>query len=180
MTEPSPELLRTLLRYEPRTGKLFWRARHFDMFETKRAFSIWNNRFAEKTAFTARNNGGYFVGTIFGGSYLAHRVIWAMTNNKWPPQEIDHISGVRHDNRFANLRKVSRSENQRNVKLRKDNISGHVGVNWDVRVQKWRSRIFVKGRKISLGYFTDKAAAIATRLAAEIKFGYHRNHGRAA
>ena len=178
MNQLTPELLRTLLRYDPKTGKLFWRPRLFDMFQTKRAFSNWNNRFAEKAAFTARNTGGYFVGTIFGRSYLAHRVIWAITNGAWPKDQIDHISGARDDNNFSNLREASGSENQRNAKLRKDNTSGHVGVHWCNTTRKWRAKINVSGDTKVLGQFADKATAIATRLAAEVEFGYHVNHGR--
>src|SRR5690606_15171174 len=48
-----------------------------------------------------------------------------------------HINGNRRDNRRANLRVVSNSENQMNRRPRKDNRSGHTGVSWDAKSRKW-------------------------------------------
>ena len=63
-----------------------------------------------------------------GKMYLAHRLAWFFVYNAWPENEIDHINGVRDDNRIENLRDVPHWLNQRNAKRRSDNTSGVVGV----------------------------------------------------
>jgi hypothetical protein len=117
---------------------------------------------------------------IFGTVYLAHRVIWAMQTGAWPEAQIDHISGVRHDNRWLNLRSVTRAENQKNMQVRSDNTSGYSGIGWSERTRKWRTRIFVDGKEHHIGDFHDINDAIAARKAAEAEHGFHPNHGRAA
>lgn len=57
-------------------------------------------------------------------------------------------------------------------KLHTDNKSGHKGVTWMASREKWRAYIGFKGKQISLGYFENKADAIAARKAAEEK--YHK------
>lgn len=178
----SPIILRSLLRYEPETGKLYWLPRDTTLFRegkipVERACRIWNSRYADKEAFTA-NSRGYRVGGIFGRTYEAHRVIWAITHGEWPSDKSDHENGVRNDNRIANLRDVSTQENGKNSKLPSSNTSGVIGVGWRQQKAKWRASIRAEGRHIHLGYFTDFDAAVSARKAAEARYGFHRNHGR--
>ena len=42
-----------------------------------------------------------------------HRAAWALYYGRWP-SEIDHLNGIKTDNRLCNLREVSRSENDQN------------------------------------------------------------------
>ncbi|MNI99246.1 AP2 domain protein [compost metagenome] len=58
------------------------------------------------------------------------------------------------------------------AKLHIDNKSGHKGVRWNEQRQKWTAHIGFKGKQITLGYFSEKADAIAARKAAEEK--YHK------
>lgn len=44
---------------------------------------------------------------------------------------VDHNNRNTLDNRKSNLKNASKSENNRNHKLRKDSTSGISGVNWD-------------------------------------------------
>ena len=182
---PSPELLRKLLRYEPETGKLFWRERTPDLFKdgkysAERNCAAWNGAWSGKEAFTAIDGQGYKVGSIFCCDYTAHRVIWAMVHGEWPIKQIDHINGIRDDNRITELRDVTHEENSKNQKRPLTNTSGVVGVSWYGRVQKWHARIQVGGKPKHLGYFTDFNEAVAARKAAEVKHGFHENHGRAS
>lgn len=179
---PSPELLRKLLRYEPDTGKLYWRERTPDMFvDGKRSAEwcckSWNIRFSGKEAFTAFRN-GYLYGSIFCRSYSAHRVIWAIYFGEWPLDDIDHINGGRSDNRIKNLRSVARSENMKNKKLPLNNTSGVMGVFWANLEKRWYAQITCDGKLKHLGKFLNKDDAIAARKAAEVKYGFHANHGR--
>ena len=172
-----PELLRQLLRYDPETGKLFWRPRPLEMFKAERDQRRWNSRYAGQEAFASRRAGGYRQGDIFDRTYLTHRIIWAMTHDEWPEQ-IDHINGNPADNRLSNLRAVSQSENMRNQRRRTDNASGVTGIHWHKQHSKWHAYIATDNGRVHLGTFETREAAISARQAAERSHGYHQNHGR--
>ena len=84
--------------------------------------------------------------------------------------EIDHINLCRYDNRKENLRVVTTSQNQMNVGIRKNNNSGVSGVNWDSATNKWRARICINNRRISLDVYDDINDAIEARKQAEEKY----------
>lgn len=170
----TPELCRQLLRYEPDTGRLFWRARSFDRFPDIRSAKIWNTRFANKEAFTARSK-GYNIGTIDYVMVKAHRVAWAIYHGEWP-EVIDHINGDPGDNRIGNLRSVSQAENMTNLSMRANNSSGVVGVY--LSDGSWVAEIKIQGRRKYLGSFKSIEDAASARKAAELEFGFHKNHGR--
>ena len=186
MTKPilTPEMLRKLLRYEPDTGMLFWRVRPVEMFDDGKKHTAehickwWNAHYAGAEALKAVNSNGYKTGHIFNIIYRSQRVIWAMETGTWP-NEIDHIDHDRTNNRFENLRAATRQENTRNKSLGVANTSGIIGVHWDKRRQKWRATIGIDWKHKHLGWFTNKAEAAVVRKAAEIKHGFHPNHGRA-
>jgi len=180
---PSPELLRQLLSYDPDTGLLMWLRRPVEMFASggrlpTLSAATWNSKFADKTAFTAKNANGYHVGIVFYQLIFAHRAIWAMSHGAWPDQYIDHINGVRTDNRIANLRSVTRQENMRNAARPKRNTSGVIGVYLDKTCGKWIASIKVDSRQIHLGRFASFNDAVVARKAAEVEWGFHANHGR--
>jgi hypothetical protein len=184
MTNPPPrddldvELLRKLLTYDPETGKLTWLARPREMFTNDGYRVAWCKKYAGKEAGSLAWDGYRNVG-IFTTRYRAHRLAWALHFGRWPAQGLDHINGDRADNRIANLREATQSENQRNRCLPKGHKSGVYGVRWDGK--KWEA--FIKGnegRNKYLGWFDDFDAAVAARRQAERELGYHENHGRAA
>jgi hypothetical protein len=174
---PPIETLRQLLDYDPASGILTWKPRPRDMFANNdlRICNTWNTRYAGKEALGSVDSGhGYKVGAINGASYLAHRVAWTMQTGLSPKGEIDHINGNRSDNRFANLRDVTKSENQRNAVRRSDNTSGVTGVFWHKASGKWQAT----AGNDRVGLFADKEAAIAARRKAIRERGYHANHGK--
>lgn len=178
---PSPEVLRSLIDYNPETGALTWRERAEGWFLKSSECKRWNARYAGGPAFTATLTGGYLGGRILGSSAIsAHRLAWAWVYGEWPDAEIDHINGDKADNRISNLRLVTKVTNGQNCARSRRNTSGRTGVFWHVRMQRWQSSIMVEGRLIHLGTFTDKGDAIAAREAAERKYGFHENHGRPA
>lgn len=103
----------------------------------------------------------------------AHIVAFLLVTGKWPSGEIDHINGSRFDNRWQNLRHVTRKENAKNNAMRCDNTSGVTGVVWHRQAQKWWARIGTK----SLGTFDSLEDARAVRLAAQADDGYTERHG---
>lgn len=68
---------------------------------------------------------------------------------------VDHISRNRLDNRRRNLRYVTPSQNVINSKRRDDNKSGFRGVYWREDIEKWRTRITLRGKILNLGSFDD-------------------------
>src|SRR5690606_2030193 len=171
---PTPEQLRQLLRYEPETGKLFWRERTPDMFEdgeqtAEHACKIWNSRFAGEEAFQSRS-GGYSVGTVWGRRLLAHHVCWAIAHNEWPTSHIDHRNGVRDDNRVTNIRLATRSQNNQNVRSQRGSSSIYKGVTYDKERGKWMAGIKKDFRRRNIGrYETEIEAALAhDRVAVEL------------
>jgi hypothetical protein len=167
---PSVEYLRKRLRYEPETGKLFW-------LDCEDMPNCWRAKWSGKAAFTAVGFWGYRIGAINNVSFLAHRISYALHHGNWPSDQIDHINGVRDDNRIANLRVVSPQENLRNASMRSDNTSGVCGVYWHKQTEKWQARIKVDGRFKHLGLFTSIEAAAAARAEASVKYGYTDRHG---
>lgn len=173
----TPELLRKLLKYEPETGRLYWLVREEDICPIYKYRNIFNKRYAGKEAFS-KTSDGYIQGTAFGFRFFAHRVAWAMHYGEWPKCQIDHINGNQSDNRIVNLRDVSYSENCKNRRLISTNKTGAMGVYWDDRHQKWGARLMSNYTTIKLGLFNEKKDAISARKKAEIKYGFHPNHGR--
>lgn len=178
---PEQSVLLQLLRYEPETGKLFWRERGVEWFPAKtpsRAASLcrlWNSRYAGAEAFTCLSD-GYRTGAVFGANYKAHRVIWKMETG-CDPDHMDHVNGVRTDNRLGNLRDVSLADNARNRRIPSNNKTGIVGV------YRWAHNdcvywVATSPSKKSGTYFHCIGQAIRARSAAEKAHGFHENHGR--
>lgn len=174
------EQAKELLRLEPKAGQLFWRDRPSSMFTTEAHWRMWNTRFAGKEAFVTIRGRGYLGGVVFGKFYSAHRVCWLLHYGEWPHGDIDHINGVRTDNRIFNLRDTSKTENMRNSWMRSNNTSGVTGVYWFASVGKWRAHIKVDGKQHHLGYFDNIEDAAAARASANEEYGFSKRHGRAA
>jgi hypothetical protein len=173
----TPEICRQLLRYEPETGKLFWRERGSEWFsESKNRWGgvhsaasraqTWNARYAGTEAFTASGDDGYLRGAILGKSQLAHRIVWAVAYGVWPSNEVDHVNMDRADNRISNLREADHSENNRNRSVQSNNTSGRKCVSWHKRAGKWRAHIVLHGKQRHLGLFATADEAYAAYLAA--------------
>ena len=124
------------------------------------------------------NSNGYIQICLERKIVLAHRLAWFLTNGILPKEEIDHINGNRSDNRIVNLREATRSENQQNAKLRKDNSSGTKGVVWNKRHQRWAVVIQINKKPTYFGEYLLKGEAEAVAKAARSK--HHdrfANHG---
>ena len=63
-----------------------------------------------------------------GKTYKAHRMAWLYVYGELPDCEIDHINGVRHDNRICNLRPATSKNNKHNCGIMKTNSTGFRGV----------------------------------------------------
>jgi hypothetical protein len=106
----------------------------------------------------SKGRNGYRYISIDGRSYLAHRLAWLYVNGEWPSEQVDHVNGDRGDNRIANLRLATPSENGQNRK--RPLSSNRVGL-LGVFVDKGRfvARICANGRTKHLGTFDSAEAA---------------------
>jgi hypothetical protein len=150
---PSPDVLRQLLRYEPDTGKLFWRKRGPEWFLSLRSWKRWNTCFADRMAMNQANTHGYMQGTLLSRKEQAHTVIWIMQTGRPPKVCIDHKDGCRSNNRWDNLREATVAENNRNRRLNGSSASGVKGVTWNKARSKWQARIVTDGTHVFLGLF---------------------------
>lgn len=173
----SVDELRQLLRYDPDTGDLFWLTRDVSSFKAISRGRTWNSRNAGKKAGTL-DPSGYRKIMLKGTPRWAHRVAWALFYGAWPEKHIDHVNGNCSDNRIANLRCVSHSDNMKNVKKPVTNKSGVVGVFWCQKSEKWKAAIQVDGVSMHIGLYSCFNDAVAARRKAERQYGFHANHGR--
>ena len=118
------------------------------------------------------NMQGYRRISINRINYLSHRLAWLYTHGAWPESMIDHINGIKDDNRISNLREATRSQNYMNVSMQKNNTSGYKGVSFDKRHGKWQAVCGLNGKIKHIGYFdTAELASLAYEAFAKISFG---------
>ncbi len=180
---PSQEILNELLRFDPKSGLLYWKVRKPEHFKgvnsaiIERDCNAFNSRYALKEALAYIDFHGYKVGKILNKKRRAHRVIWKMVNNQ-EPSEIDHIDGNGLNNKIDNLRAADRKINTKNSSMSCTNTSGVTGVIWHKRMEKWQARINSDGKRYNLGSFKTIEEAAKVRKAADKKYEFHENHGR--
>ena len=109
--------------------------------------------------------------------HLAHRLAFLYMDGSFPPNKVDHPNHIRDDNRWCNIRHATSLENQQNISLSKRNKSGICGVSFEQGRNKWVAGICINKKSINLGRFKNKSDAIDARKAANIKYGFHENHG---
>ena len=179
---PDQSALLQCLIYDPDSGELTWKVRPESSFLSREhrtpahMANAWNANWAGKPAFTTVAKNGYLTGIINGRKLYAHRVIYVMVYGV-EPEDIDHEDGNRQNNRIQNLVSKTRGGNLRNRRLSSNNTSGYHGVSFSRRHKLWSVVIYDDKKPIHLGWFRGKDDAIAARKAAEIKYGYHPNHG---
>lgn len=175
------EKISELLAYDPDTGILTWKERPARLFNAgfrtrEHSAAIWNAKNAGRP-FGRITANGYLRGTVLGRKVMAHRLAWGIVHGVAPDGEIDHINGIRHDNRIANLREADRQGNCRNRAAVAGSTSKHIGVSWNSKMMMWRAQISVDGKNTHLGYFVSEAdAAAAYRTAAKSHYGEFHRH----
>ena len=168
---PSAELLRQRFDYDPESGVLTHRLCVDRMGRTNKQFA------GHPVGYL--NSNGYLMTDVQGKKCRVHRIIWKMVTGEDPEFDVDHENHDRTDNRWDNLRSVTRMENRQNASLSKANTSGACGLSWNKNVEKWDVHITVGRKTMRLGLTRDFDEAVAKRKAAERKYGFHENHGKA-
>jgi hypothetical protein len=144
--------LHELLDYDANTGVFCWKKK-------RRGIQV------NKPLGT--NNGfGYLRITVMSKSYYAHRLAWMYVHGNLPYGEIDHINGIKDDNRIENLRDLQSISNANNkTKANKRSKSKILGVSWHKKANKWAAFICVYKERKYLGLFSDiKQAETAYQL----------------
>lgn len=152
MTAPrcdiSIDLVREWLSYSPETGELTWRkntgGRH--------------GRAGTRAGYLRKD--GYWEVMLKGHSLLVHRVAWVLMTGSWPSLDIDHFDGNRANNRFANLREATRSQNCANA----------VRSGFFRHGERFGAKISPNGQQIHLGIFDTEEEARATYLEATRRY----------
>lgn len=141
-----------LLDYDPESGILTWIAKP----------SVTAHSVKVGAGAGSLSKDGYLRIRIDGKKYQAHRLAWLLHTGEFPPDQIDHINGIRTDNRIANLRSATSQQNNQNAGKKRSNTSGYKGVNLHKQSGKWVARIRVPLLgQCSLGYFDTPEAAAA-------------------
>ena len=141
------ERLRDLLSYDPETGEL------------RRRINSGNAKAGDIAG--GKDEEGYVRVRVNCRKYQSHRLVWLYVHGQWPKQQLDHINGIRDDNRIANLREATNAENAQN-KIVGQNKAGFTGVRPQSRGKAWRAAISVNGEKVYLGSFSDPSDAYAS------------------
>lgn len=173
---PSVEYLRECFDYCPETGVLAWRERPMHHFKSQKASKMFHSRWPGKAA-GGLDRDGYMAVRVLGHLVGVHRAAWAIHHGTWPTLQIDHINGIKHDNRIGNLRDVTAAKNLRGQVKRSNNTSGVTGIYWDGQRGKWRAQIVYKGKRHFLGCYSDIDEAASARRTANKMFDFAYFHG---
>lgn len=141
--------------YDPESGEFIWAVAR---------------RGCKKGATAGHINAeGYRVIKLGYRPILAHRLALFIANGVWPTGPIDHINGVRNDNRLANLREVDAFINAQNkrVAMANNESCGLLGVTWNKQHKRWQSKIVTNGKRTHVGYFSQPDEAHAAYLEAK-------------
>jgi len=163
-THITQERLKELFHYDPDTG-LFTRLKTTG----QRAFI--------GSVPLVKNSNGYLVVGIDYKTYKQHRLAYLYMTGVNPDQ-IDHIDQNRLNNKWVNLRNTNHLGNNRNKTKDHRNTSGVMGVGWNKPNRNWVSYIKVNSKLIHLGSRADYFEAVCLRKSAEVKHGFHKNHGK--
>lgn len=131
-----PSFARDCLRYERETGFLYWKRHPWTKTKNGKRTDI-------------QASLGYRTVCCKGRQYAAHRVAWLLETGTMP-QAVDHINGIRSDNRWTNLREADYALNAQNLRsAKKGNIAGLLGVRQ--RGNKFSAEIYAGSFRLNLG-----------------------------
>jgi hypothetical protein len=160
------ERARELFRYDPETGIIRW------------AVDVWAGRYRnvrvmkEGDVAGTKNGTGYYYIVADGHRVRAHRLAWLLFYGQSPKALIDHIDGDKTNNRIANLREATKSQNGFNRGPERGNKSGFKGVYWSSQKRKWHAEMRVRGKRKHIGFYdTPQSAGNAYAAAALVEHG---------
>lgn len=100
---------------------------------------------------------GYLYIGIQGRLFSVHRLVWRIYTGFWPRQQIDHINGIRSDNRICNLREATPRENNRNLKIHRN---GRLfGCHYFKPAKKFQVQVKLGKKRYFIGYYNTELEA---------------------
>ena len=155
------DYLKEILDYDPETGIFRWKVSRQGIRIGAEAGNL--------------RKEGYRRIAVNGKSYFAHRLVWLYIHGKFPDNCIDHINGIKDDNRIANLREATNQQNLFNRGKYKNNTSGHKGVSFHKPANKFQAKIRINRKLKHLGYFDSKeeASAAYQKVAKKLQGDYY-------
>lgn len=158
-----------LFCYDPISGKVFWKK------------TTANRVKVGDEAGSLCKSTGYLNVKVNNKLYTLHRIAILLSMGKYEKgTQVDHINHDRSDNRLENLRVVSSAENMRNKSKLNTNKTGITGVRLIYTpkgTKRYTANIMYNYKGIYLGTYDTLEEAAAARAEAEIKYGFHPNHG---
>ena len=153
---PPFEEIDRVLRYEPETGKIYWKIR-----PRKRGKDL---KGAEAGTRCKCYNTVYRRIRLNKATYQAHRIAWLLYYKEDPGEKfIDHKNHDGLDNRIGNLRVATNAQNQYNRGISKTSTTGYKGVTksktYCHRNKPYRARVMLYGKIICLGNFRTPEGA---------------------
>jgi len=144
------EEVRTLFDYSPETGLLIAinRTRRTDL----------NGK-----AVGCPHGNGYLDVRVGSKLYYVHRLCWAHHYGEWADL-IDHINGVKDDNRLANLRLANKKMNGLNRGVDKNNTSGFKGVCFRTDTNNFMWQFVIDGKRYTKSGFPTAKDAYSHKL----------------
>lgn len=158
--------VRRLLDYNQETGDLIWKRDGGARVKGSIAGHVKKNESGKS----------YLAITIRGVPFQAHRLAFLWMGEDLPEQ-VDHDDGNGLNNAWINLNRSNQNNNSKNCKLKNNNSSGIPDVCFEGKKGLWRVRISLNRKRISLGRYKNFFDACCARKSAELKYGYHCNHG---
>lgn len=137
--------LKEILDYDKTTGVFTWKQ------------SRANNKIKIGSVAGNLQSNGYYHIKINYKAYLSHRLAWLYVFNEWPKNRIDHINGIKYDNRIENLRDIPQRENCQNYTIHRNGKL--VGCSFNKNTKKWQSAIRVNGKLKHLGCYNTELEA---------------------
>lgn len=154
-SNPSIDRIKELLEYDADTGIFNWKVSRGTAASGSVAGTV--------------NMNGYICIGIDKRIHYGHKLAWAVHFGEFPKSQIDHINGIKTDNRMGNLRLATNAENHQNRKRHSNNKSGHPGVFFNKRLGKWTAQVTINYNIVYLGVFKTIDEAINARAIAKAK-----------
>jgi hypothetical protein len=108
MSDLDHKTLTELLDYNQETGVFIWKVKRY-------------RELAGQEIKGSLDKDGYKSIKLFQVRYKVHRLAWFYVYKTWPKNCIDHINGIKTDNKICNLRDVTKQENSYNLKKARKN-----------------------------------------------------------
>lgn len=176
-------LAREAFTYDPAEGVVYWNEnRPRNHFPTDRGYRIWKGKNAGKPAgCVARDGHLYATFTLTNGKRHAisvHRIAWMLGNQRELPKgkHIDHLNGIRTDNRLENLRAINPSLNSRNMVQPRTPSTGYPGIYRTPTGYQVKLTLERGGSPKNIGHYPTLEEALTARWEAAKPLGYTPRH----